>query len=293
MLTPNFSRWAAGAAILALAASSLVACGGGDDASTPTQIPTTVTVTPGQSTPSVGNTTSGTTGSGNLNYLVYSNTDLTTGTATAATAQILAVPNGSTFTTRITFPAAAPFASGLVIDDAHSGGPNWPTDITPADSLIKLSGGGPFNMSWPSGNGTGLLAQGNFFVFCANGPAAPTIAEQAARTGAQVAISGNFSPMDNVAVLYGKIFKRFDCAGITTTSFGDGQGHLTMNGDGLNLSEAQTVQAFSADGYAPTAGQTVKRRAYSIVTEGRTRYAIVALDNRGYPYASVLYQLED
>ena len=66
--------------------------------------------------------------------------------------------------------------------------------------------------------------------------------------------------------------------------------------DGMSLSEAQTVQAFSTGGYVPATKQVIKRRAYSMVINGTTRYVVVALDNRGSPYqsyASVLYQLEN
>lgn len=291
-------QWAARLAVLGLTTAALVACGGGnDEATTPVSSPTTVTVASPPATPSALNTSSGTTSSGTLNYLVYGSADVAAGSGSTASAQVVAVATANSFTTNVTFPAAAPFAGGLLINDAHSGSPSWPTDNTPGGSLVVLSGGGPFNMSWPSGNGNGLLAQGNFFVFCASGAIAPTVTAQTARSGAQVAISGNFSPMDNIAALYGKTFKRFDCAGTTgTTSFGDGQGNLTMTGDGLTLSQAQTVQAFSAAGYAPAAGQIIKRRAYSIVINGSTRYVVVALDNRGAPYASyasVLYQAEN
>ena len=62
--------------------------------------------------------------------------------------------------------------------------------------------------------------------------------------------------------------------------------------DGNTLSEAQTVQAFSNAGYVPAPGHIIKRRAYSIVINGVTRTIVVALDNRGTPYASVLFQTE-
>ena len=111
-----------------------------------------------------------------------------------------------------------------------------------------------------------------------------------------MAISGNFVPMTNIAPLYGKTFNRFDCTNTApTTKFGDDKGTLTMTLNGVTLSQADAVAAFSTAGYRPAGGGTYKRRAYQITLAGTNpavQYAIVALDTdaAGTSTASVLYQ---
>ncbi len=291
---------AARLAFLALPLGLLVACGGGESGEQ-APAPTMVRVdTPARAAAATNTPLStGIELTGTLNYRVWGSGDVEVGSGATANAQIVAVRMDSElgnilgYDTTITFPPAAPFASGLTIRDAHRG-VNWPTD---SPDLIVVKGGGVSSTTWPASHTMwpgSLLSLGNYFVFCSAGAANASVSVQAARTGAQVAISSHFEPMDNLAPLYGKSFYRFDCAGTTNkTTFGDDQGHLTMAFDGITLSEAQTVQAFSTAGYTPATGQTIKRRAYSIAINGVTRYAIVALDNRGSPYASVLFQPED
>lgn len=285
---------------LALPLGLLVACGGGESEESP-PAPTMVRVdTPPRAATASGTASTGIELSGALNYQVWGSGDVAAGSGATASAQIVATANIAElgnilgYNTTVTFAPAPPFATGLVIGNAHSG-VNWPTDAT--IDMVVIKGGGVSSTTWPASHSMwsgSLLAQGNYFVFCSAGAATASVTAQTARTGAQVAISSRFVPMDNLAPLYGKRFYRFDCAGTTDrTTFGDGQGHLTMAFDGITLSEAQTVQAFSDAGYAPAAGQIIKRRAYSIVINGTTRYAIVALDNRGSPYASVLFQPEE
>ena len=286
-------------ALLTLPMCFLVACGGGEsEESVPG--PTMVRVdTPLRAATAGGIASTGIELSGALNYQVWGSGDVAGGAGVTANGQVAAVANYSHggnllhYDSSITFPSALPFTTGLVIGDAYRG-VTWPTD---SSDLIVVKGGGVSSSAWPASNtpwGSGrLLSQGNYFVFCSAGAAQASISSQTARTGAQVAVSSRFEPMDNIAALYGKVFYRFDCAGTTNkTTFGDGQGHLTMAFDGITLSEAQTVQAFSNAGYVPAAGQIIKRRAYSLAINGVTRTVIVALDNLGAPYASVLFQTE-
>lgn len=302
-------------ALLALPLGLLVACGGGESEESP-PAPTMVRVdTPPRAATAAGIASTGIELSGALNYQVWGNGDVAAGSGAMASAQVAAVPDIShtgdiiKYNTTITFVPAAPFTTGLKIADAHSGvnwliqdgGGTWiSVDATDPATGATIKSGGVTTSTWPASHtmwSGSLLSLGNYFVFCSAGAASASVSPQAARSGAQVAISSRFEPMDNLAPLYGKSFYRFDCAGTTNkTTFGDGQGHLSMAFDGLALSEAQTVQAFSTAGYTPATGQTIKRRAYSIVINGVTRYAIVALDNRGSPYvsyASVLFQPED
>lgn len=292
---------AASLALLALPMGLLVACGGSESTDSVAG-PTTVRVdTPPRAAAAMSAPlSSGIESSGALNYWVWGSGDVAAGAGATASAQIVALPDYSHegnllgYASTITFAPAAPFASGLIINNAHSG-VNWPTD-TSVD-MVVIKGGGVSSTTWPASHtmwSGSLLSLGNYFVFCSAGAATASVSTQTARTGAQVAVSSRFEPMDNLAALYGKSFYRFDCAGTTSkTAFGDGQGHLTMAFDGITLSEAQTVQAFSSAGYTPAAGQIIKRRAYSLVVNGVTRTVVVALDNRGTPYASVLFQLED
>lgn len=285
-------------AVLALPLCLLVACGGGSEESAPAPTLVRVDTPPRALAAASGVASTGIERSGTLNYQVWSSGDVAAGSGTAASAQVTAVPvyfhEGGLryYDSSITFAPGGPFPSGLHIADAHRG-PSWPTD---SPDLMVVKGGGVSTTTWPTSHtmwSGSLLSLGNYFVFCSAGAATPSVSEQAARTGAQVAVSSRFEPMDNLAPLYGKSFYRYDCAGTTSkTTFGDGQGHLTMVSDGISLNEAETVQAFSSAGYAPAAGQIIKRRAYSIVINGVTRTVVVALDNRGTPYASVLFQLE-
>lgn len=296
--------------LLALPLGVLVACGGGEEeeASAP---PSLVRVDAPPSAPA-GSTSSGTDLSGTLHYRLWGSADVATGAGATASAQVAATPvhftDGVTvggfryYDTSITFAPPSPFAAGLQITDAYRRSLIWhiqnssgawenfdASNIGFEIGVVK-SGGVSSSALFED---KGLLGRGNFFVFCSARPVSVTVTEQIARSGAQVAVSGNFVPMDNVAALYGKSFNRFDCAETPNkTTFGDGKGHLTMSFDGITLSEAQTVQAFSSAGYAPAAGQIIKRRAYSAVINGVTRTIVVALDNRAYPYASVLYQTE-
>lgn len=302
---PTLSRVAAKLALLALPLSLLVACGGGEsEESAPTPAPTMVRVDtpPRAAAATTAPLSTGIESSGALNYQVWGSGDVAGGAGTTANGQITATPiishphdtneyNLLGYDTTITFATAPPFTNGLVIKDAHAG-VTWPTD----DTYHIVKGGGVSSTTWPASHtmwSGSLLSLGNYFVFCSAGAVQASVPAQTARTGAQVAVSSRFEPMDNIAALYGKSFYRFDCAGTTNkTTFGDGQGHLTMAFDGITLSEAQTVQAFSNAGYAPAADQIIKRRAYSLVVNGVTRTVVVALDNRGAPYASVLFQTE-
>lgn len=290
---------AAKLALLTLPLGLLVACGGASEEPAPAPTMVRVDTPPRALAASSGTASTGIELSGTLNYQVWGSGDVAAGLGTTASAQVASQANYSHegnllhYDSSITFAPASPFANGLRIADTHKG-VNWPTDA--AVGLVVVKGGGVSSTTWPASHSMWsgqLLAQGNYFVFCSAGAATPSVSAETARTGAQVAVSSRFQPMDNLAALYGMSFYRFDCAGTTNkTTFGDGQGHLTMAFDGMNLSEAQTVQAFSSAGYAPVAGQVIKRRAYSIVINGVTRTVIVALDNLGSPYASVLFQTE-
>jgi hypothetical protein len=283
----SLRRWALAPAI----ALVLTACGGGEPdvpqagaapgpATFAVAAPPPPPVMPGDST---GATQANQTGT--LHYMVFGAVNVAGGW-----------PSGSVGTiTRdatkhdISLPA---LSSSLVIRK----------DLTNPAAVETWSGvpgnGGVLNMPWPAGSGGGLLSNGNFLVYCAGGtssqvvlPAMPA-SELYARINAYVFVSGNFVGMNNIAPLYGKTFKRFDCTdSAPNTTFGDRNGNLTMAFGALSLSPADVVAAFSSAGFS-IAGSNYKRRAYQITINGETQYAIVALDTDalGNPTASVLYR---
>lgn len=286
----SLARWA-----LPLVATTLVACGGGDEESPPAVIPgpSPVAVDAPPLTPANGTNARGTNVTGSLDFLVF---DASGASAPATANTTRAASNVITFTASGPFAAASAGApgGGLVIskDLSDAAVPTW-------NGI--LGNGGVLNLNWPVRSGGGLLSEGNFFVFCSAGvsytllTSTPSL-EPASRAGAKVAVSGNFVPMTNVAPLYGKTFNRFDCTNSApTTKFGDDKGTLTMTLNGVTLSQADTVAAFSVAGYRPVGGGTYKRRAYQITLAGTNpavQYAIVALDTdaSGTSTASVLYQ---
>lgn len=277
------SRWL----VLLGGVVALVACGGGDEDSAATVVPgpSVVAVDAPPPLPAAG--ASGTHVAGTLDFLVFS----ATGTPANATATTTIGGYRD-----ITFAAAGPFAGASA--GAPGGGLVISKDLANPTYGLKWNtvteNGGIVNLSFPSGSGGGLLSQGNFFVYCSAGRPT-TVTDAVAKAGAQVAVSGNFVAMTNIASLYGQTFNRFDCTQTApTTKFGDRKGQLTMVFDGLTLTQAAVVAAFSSAGYQPTPGSnpTYKRRAYQITLNGQTQYAIVALDvdAAGNASASVLYQ---
>lgn len=285
-------------ALLPLAALALAACGGGEsDPPLPGPIlgPVTVLVavppqtaaTPGDSAGAIHADQTG-----SLNYMVFGASDVATGTPVLARASISRIG----ITHAIEFPNTGAFApAGLVISKniAAAAVETW--------NGISYNGGILNSADSFVGIESGLLSDGNFLVYCSARmsyvPASDVhpVTDPVARAGAQVAISGNFVAMANIAPLYGKTFKRFDCTNSAPdTKFGDGKGNFTMAFNGMTLNQAQVEQAFSAMGYQPSPGlnPTYKRRAYQITIRGVTRYVILALDTDavGTPTASVLYQ---
>lgn len=257
---------------------ALLGCGGGgsDAPAAPTVVPgpTTVAVTAPPAPPSTGNTSAGIGQSGALNYLVFDNTSPTTGTGTMATGTVDATAK------TITFPAAPPFSTGLVVGN------------------ITANGSPTFNGS----DAGGTSDEGNVFVFCSAGFSTQAVDEPAARAGQKVAFSGNTVALTNVAFLYGKKYNEMNCTNAPGTyTFGDGNGNLTMayaesNGQaGPTLTAAQVVSAFSASGYTFTSGDAtggnVKFRAYSNTESGVTIYNVAVLLTQpdGLTTTSVLY----
>ncbi len=292
----TLGRWA----LVPLATLALAACGGGEP-----DVPQAV-LPPGPATflvaappvlPSTIDTTGDSAGAtqpgltGHLNYMVFSASDVASGTPKSAVATI--TDGGGAHD--ITFPVTGAFAptTGLVIHKMV------------ADAAVEtwngVSGnGGIQNLAATfNGNESGLLSDGNFLVYCSAGissqllPATMPALAPAARAGAQVAISGNFVAMSDIAPLYGKTFKRFDCTdSAPSTKFGDSNGNLSMAFGAVTLAPTEVVAAFSTDGFTSTTGAIYKRRAYQIPIRGITRYVIVALDTDavGNATASVLYQ---
>lgn len=280
----SLRRWA----LVSAAALALAACGGGDPdvpQAGPLPGPATFAVAAPPPPPSVpGDSTGATqaTQAGTLHYMVFGASSVAAG-----------VPGGAVAT--ITH-------SGASHDIALTGGLVIHKDLTNPAAVETWNGvsgnGGVLNMPWPAGSGGGLLSDGNFLVYCAGGTSSQVIrpamlaSELFARINAYVFVSGNFVGMNNIAPLYGKTFKRFDCTDTApNTTFGDRNGNFTMAFGALSLSPANVVDAFSNSGYS-IAGANYKRRAYQITINGQTQYAIVALDTDalGNPTASVLYQ---
>lgn len=292
----SLSRWA----LVPVAALALVACGGGESdlpqAGGPPgpasfvvdAPPPTPTLAPGENEGATRNFPTG-----RLHYMVFSASSVAAGPS----APVEAVITHSTTTHDIVFAATTAFlAPGLTI---HK-------DLLVADAEtwngVIDNGGIQNNEAFVNPDG-GLLSGGNFFVYCSAGasyqwklPIGPVAAPATLRAGAQVAISGNFVAMTDIAPLYSKTFKRFDCTdSAPDTTFGDRAGNLTMAFGGLKLNPAQVTAAFSNAGF--TSGSVnYKRRAYKINFKGQTQYAIVALDQNvggGSPTASVLYRYPD
>lgn len=260
---------------------ALVGCGGGGGSDAPATAtttvpgPTTVTVPAPPATPSTGNTSTGINQTGTLNYLVYDNTSPTTGTGTTATGTVDATAK------TITFPAAAPFTTGLVV-------------AQPSDGQTTFNGTG-------AGAASDAL---NLLNFCSAGLSTQAVDEPAARTGQKVAFSGNTVALTNVAVLYGKKFNELNCTNATNTfTFGDGNGNLTMTITdaggvvGQTLAAAQVTSAFSASGYTVAAGAgsasgaNIKLRAYSNTESGVTHYNVAFLltQANGFAASSLMY----
>lgn len=280
----SLRRWA----LVSAAALALAACGGGDPdvpQAGPLPGPATFAVAAPPPPPVVPGDSAGVTQAnqvGTLHYMVFGSASVTGGVPSLAQATI----------TQDATSHDVALTGGLVIHKDL-------TNPAAVETWNGVSGnGGVLNMPWPAGSGGGLLSSGNFLVFCAGGtssqvllPAMPA-SEPYARAGAFVFVSGNFVGMNNIAPLYGKTFKRFDCTdSAPNTTFGDRNGNLTMAFGAVNLSPANVVDAFSIAGFT-TAGANYKRRAYQITINGQTQYAIVALDTDavGNRTASVLYQ---
>lgn len=287
----SLGRWV----LVPAAALALAACGGGEPdvpqagaAPGPASFvvdapPATPTLAPGENEGVTRNFPAGT-----LHYLVFNASSVSAGPSAPVEAVI--TDDGSVHD--IKFAASDAFPDGLTMHKDLS------TAVTETWNGVVGNGGIQSNAAFNNPDG-GLLSGGNFFVYCSAGMSyMPTAAsnpalEPASRAGAQVAISGNFVAMTDVAQLYGKTFKRFDCTNTAPdTIFGDSNGNLTMAFGGLKLSPAQLTAAFSNNGF--TSGAVIyKRRAYKINFKGQTQYAIVALDQAvggGNRTASVLYQ---
>lgn len=253
------ARWA-----LPLVATTLVACGGGEEGAGSTTQSSTPVVSIGPNTSTV--TTS------SLGYSVFGSTSVATGAGVAATAEIT---SSDAEPITIAFPASGVFTAGLVIV-----GVNLPIAI-----WNGVSGNGSVpNMDWLSGASGVIPKKGNFFVFCSAGRPSTSVSDAMAQAGAQVAISEKFVAMTDVTPVIERAFNRFDCtsAAATTTILG-----------GVSLIASDVLKAFSEDGYQPTPGfnPTYKRRAYQVTLNGQTKYVVVALDTDavGVSTASVLY----
>lgn len=256
----------------------MTACGGGSDSPPAAPAaPATVAVTALTPTPSTGNSSTGTTQAGSLQYMVFDANSATTGVGTVATAAITTAGNGT-----ITFPAAAPFSSGLVISDSNA------------------NQGGVF----PSNTAGGVSDAGNVFFYCSAGQSTQASGEPVAQGGEYVAFSGNTTADTDVAYLYGKTFSEKNCTNAPNTfTFGDGKGNLTLsikqfdNTAGPSLTAAQLLNAFTAGGVTLTVGTgataTVRARSYSSVVAGVTHHFVaLILDESqagGVKHTSVLY----
>ncbi len=289
---PTLRRWA----LVPLATLALAACGGGDPdvpQAAPGPGPASVAVSaPPQTSVTAGDSAGATHANqtGPLHYMVFSASNVTAGMPVV---DVAAINHGGS-THDIVFSATGAFAP--------SGGLTISKDLTSAsiETWNGVSGnGGIQNLGATfNGNESGLLSDGNILVYCSAGMSYQTLGgsnpglEPTARAGAQVAVSGNFVAMSDIAPLYGKTFKRFDCTNSAPdTKFGDSNGNLTMAFGGITLSPADVVAAFSSAGLT-SSGATYKRSAYQITIRGVTRYVIVALDQdaAGHKTASVLYQ---
>ena len=248
----SLARWA-----LPLVATTLVACGGGEESAGPTANSSTPVV-------SIGPTTSPVT-TRSLGYSVFSSTSVETGAGVAATAEVTST---DVEPIKIAFPVSDAFSKGLDIVGVNLSDPSW--NGVPGDGLVP-------NMNWLSGAGGFNPKKGNFFVFCSAGRS-PSVSVPVAQAGAQVAISADLMAMNDVTPIIGMTFNRFDCtsAAATTTTFGG---------------VADVSAAFSPTGYQPTGGGTYKRRAYQVTLDGHPQYVVVALDTDavGVSTASVLY----
>jgi hypothetical protein len=288
---PTLRRWA----LVPFATLALAACGGGDADAPQAGLPpgpATFAVAPPPATPATPGDSTGATESdqtGPLHYMVFSASNVATGIPV----QDLATISRVGVSHDITFPAAGAFAltNGLVIH-LELGTANLPKWNTVSNNGGILNSADTF-----SGAESGLINDGNILVYCSAGLSYELLGashpewEPSARAGAQVAVSGNFVAMSDIAALYGKTFKRFDCTNSAPSAkFGDGNGSLTMAFGPTTLSPADVVAAFSSAGFT-SAGATYKRRAYQITIRGVTRYVIVALDKdaAGNPTSSVLY----
>lgn len=256
----SLARWA-----LPLVATTLVACGGGDEAAGSTANSSTPVV-------SIGPTTSPVTTS-SLGYSVFGSTSVATGAGVVATAE---VTSSDAEPIKIAFPFSVAFPTGLDIV-----GVNLPIAIwngVPGNGIVP-------NMNWLSAAGGFVPKKGNFFVFCSAGRPSTSVSNAMAQAGAQVAISANLVAMIDVTPVIESTFNRFDCTGTAATT--------TILG-GVSLIASNVRKAFSEDGYQPTPGSnpTYKRRAYQVTLNGQPQYVVVALDTdaAGTSTASVLYQ---
>lgn len=286
----SLSRWA----LVPVAALALAACGGGDpdvpQAGGPPgpatfvvdALPATPTLAPGENKGATRNFPPG-----KLHYMVFSASSVTAGPSVPVEAVI--TDDGSLHD--ITFAVSDAFPDGLTIHKNLS------------DAVVEawngfVAIGGVYSNEVLNNSDGGMRSGGNFFVYCSAGTynvlsSGKTATATVARAGAKVAISGNFVAMTDIAALYNKTFKRFDCTNpAPQTTFGDGNGKLTMAFGSLTLSQEDVTKAFSTAGFT-SGGVIYKRRAYKIDFNGQAQYAIVALDQDvggGNPTASVLYQ---
>lgn len=286
----SLSRWA----LVPVAALALVACGGGEPdvpqaGAAPGPATFVVDAPPATPTLASGENLGVTKNfpTGRLHYMVFSASSVNAGPS----APVEAVITKNGFEHDITFAASDAFLGGLTMYK------NLSTAVTETWNGVVGTGGIQSNEAFRNPD-DGLLSGGNFFVYCSAGTynvpsSAKTATAPVARAGAKVAISGNFVAMTDIAALYSKTFKRFDCTDTAPdTTFGDRDGNLTMAFGGLKLSPAQVTAAFSTAGFT-SGGVIYKRRAYKINFKGQTQYAIVALDQNvggGNPTASVLYR---
>jgi len=245
-------------AVMALAAL-LTACGGGGGSGGSTG-PVSVPVTP-TPTPSAGNTSSGTTQTGSLQYLVFSSGSATVASSTSNGTPIAAAIDATANT--ITFPAGtAPLSAGLTIGAAGTNNPTF-------NSIASVGGTG---------------AQGNGFLWCGAG-IPPSVTRQVSQAGTIVGISGNMTALSDIAPLYGRTFTKRDCAGdVVTVRFGDGNGNMTLQVNSLPAwTPAQVLAAFTSSGVQLDANTVIRLKAYSITISGTATTVIVALihDNSG------------
>ena len=250
----SLARWA-----LPLVATTLVACGGGEEAAGSTTQSSTPIV-------SIGSTTSPVT-TRSLGYSVFSKASVATAAAEVTSTDVEPI--------KIAFPDSVAFPTGLDIVGVN---------LVVSDVMWNGEKGNGIvpNMNWLAGAGGFIPKKGNFFVFCSAGRPSTSVSNAMAQAGAQVAISANFG-VANLSSINGKAFYRFDC-----TNPSDPQ-QTTTNFGGV----ADVAAAFGPDGYQPNPGvnPTYKRRAYQVTLDGHPQYVVVALDTDavGVSTASVLY----